>query len=95
MNEERTLFSSELLREPGPAQDGACLSVIATVLGTELGILQRILDTVSLTLEQWVICVLAAALIIVVSEVKKLLKIGRAPSREPAPAAPSPAPATS
>jgi Ca2+-transporting ATPase len=93
VNEERTIFSSELLENPMLLKVSA-LSVIATVLGTELGILQRILDTVSLSLEQWGICVLAAAVIIVVCEVKKLLRIDvGTPSTQPAVAATSPAPA--
>ena len=45
------------------------------VLTTELGILQRILDTVSLTLDQWLICIGASLVILVVTEVRKLLGI--------------------
>jgi Ca2+-transporting ATPase len=49
------------------------LSGIAILFGTELGILQRILGTVSLTGQQWVVCLVAAATIIVVSEIRKFM----------------------
>ena len=49
------------------------MSAAAILLGTELRILQRILDTVPLTGEQWVVCLLAAASILVVSEVQKFV----------------------
>ena len=50
------------------------LSALAIVLGTELGILHRILDTVSLTGEQWLVCILAASTIIVASEIQKAVR---------------------
>jgi Ca2+-transporting ATPase len=40
---------------------------------TELGVLNRLLDTTSLTLEQWVVCIGVALLVIVVSEIRKLV----------------------
>ena len=51
------------------------LSVLTIVFATELGVLQRILGTVSLSMQQWGVCVLVGATIIVVAEVKKLLRI--------------------
>jgi Ca2+-transporting ATPase len=48
------------------------LSIVAIVLGTELGVLQRILHTVSLTGRQWGICILAALTVVVASELRKL-----------------------
>jgi len=45
------------------------------VLATELGFLQRILGTVSLTADQWAICLLVALSLIIVEEGRKLLKI--------------------
>jgi Ca2+-transporting ATPase len=48
------------------------MSVAAIILGTELGFFQRILDTIPLTGNQWLICIGAGALIVVVSEVRKL-----------------------
>jgi Ca2+-transporting ATPase len=47
------------------------MSLLAIVLGTELGILQRILGTVSLTPRQWLICVVAPFTILIVSEAFK------------------------
>jgi Ca2+-transporting ATPase len=47
------------------------LALLLTLLGTELGILQRILGTVSLTLDQWLLCAGAALLLLLVDEVIK------------------------
>jgi P-type Ca2+ transporter type 2C len=49
------------------------LSAIAILFGTELGIFQRILGTVSLTGQQWIVCLLAGLTIVVVSEARKFL----------------------
>jgi Ca2+-transporting ATPase len=57
-----------------------CMSAAAIVLGTELGILQRILGTVSLTGQQWVVCLLAAASILVLSEAQKAFLRRRSPA---------------
>jgi Ca2+-transporting ATPase len=48
------------------------LSAAAIILGTELGFFQRILDTVELTGNQWLICIGAGSAIVVVSEAYKL-----------------------
>jgi Ca2+-transporting ATPase len=56
------------------------LSAVAILFGTELRILQRILGTVSLTGEQWVICLLAALSVFLVSEVQKLVLRRRVPA---------------
>jgi Ca2+-transporting ATPase len=47
------------------------LSAAAIVLGTELGFFQRILDTVSLTGTQWLICIGAGLIVVLVSELYK------------------------
>lgn len=47
------------------------MSVLAIVLATELGVLQRLLDTVGLDLGQWLICVVAATPIILLTELRK------------------------
>ena len=49
------------------------LSAAAIVLATELGFFQRILDTVPLTGNQWLICIGAGLTIVAVSEVRKLI----------------------
>jgi Ca2+-transporting ATPase len=49
------------------------LSAAAIVFGTELRFFQRILDTVELSGNQWLICIGAAMSIVVVSEIRKLM----------------------
>jgi P-type Ca2+ transporter type 2C len=54
------------------------LSGVAILFGTELGILQRILGTVSLTGREWVACILVAFSVVVASELRKLVMRRRA-----------------
>jgi Ca2+-transporting ATPase len=68
--------------------------VVAIDLATELGLFQRLLGTVSLTLEQWVVCTVLGLSILVVSEIKKRLwrvdlDAADDASRQPAAAAPA------
>ena len=51
------------------------LSVLTIVLATELGFLQRLLGTVSLSIDQWAVCIVVSLSLIVVEEVRKLLKV--------------------
>jgi Ca2+-transporting ATPase len=88
-NEERTVFSSELLENPTLLKASG-LSLLTIFLATTFGPLQRLLDTTELTFGQWALCIVIAASIIVVAEVRKLIR-GRA--RMAAVAASSPAPA--
>ena len=54
------------------------MSVAAIILATELRFFQRILDTVELTGNQWLICIGAGLVIVVVSEIWKfVLRRGR------------------
>jgi Ca2+-transporting ATPase len=53
-------------------------SLAAIVLATNLEFLQRILQTVNLSLNQWIICALVASSVILVSEVRKALLRRRA-----------------
>jgi Ca2+-transporting ATPase len=62
-----TFSDRQLLKATG-------FSALAIVLGTELGILQRILGTVSLTGREWIVCILAALPIIAASEIQKLFR---------------------
>jgi Ca2+-transporting ATPase len=73
-NEERTLFSSELIENQMLVKTTA-LSILTIFLASAFGPLQRVLDTVELTVDQWAVCIAVGALIVVVAEVKKLLKI--------------------
>jgi P-type Ca2+ transporter type 2C len=54
------------------------LSAVAILFGTELGILQRILGTVSLTGREWVACILVAFSVVVASELRKFMLRRRA-----------------
>jgi Ca2+-transporting ATPase len=60
---------------------------VLIVLGTELGILQRILETAPLTVKQWLICFGVASSLLVVEEVTKFVL--RARSKTSAPSAAS------
>jgi hypothetical protein len=45
--------------------------VLITVLATELGLLQRLLGTVGLTFDQWVLCVVVGMSLLVIAEIRK------------------------
>ena len=45
--------------------------LLLTVLATELGLLQRILDTTSLTLREWLVCIAVSLSLLVVEEAIK------------------------
>jgi Ca2+-transporting ATPase len=71
-DERRSVFSLELL------EDRTFLlctggSLAAIVLGTELGIMQRVLHTVHLTGHQWLVCIVVGLAIVPVSEARRLL----------------------
>ena len=71
-SETRTIFSRDLIsdRRQLTLYGGTLLAI---VLATELDVLQRILDTTSLTGGQWLVCLLLAAGLIVVEEITKLV----------------------
>jgi Ca2+-transporting ATPase len=58
------------------------LSAAAIVLATELGFFQRILDTVELTGNQWLICIGAGATVVIASEIWKFVLRRRALSAQ-------------
>ena len=68
------------------------VSAIAIVFGAELQLFQRILGTVSLTGSEWAACILVAASILVVSEIRKLVLRHRAQPVDAAEPAAPPAP---
>ena len=68
------MFSAETLAEPDAAEGGR-LAFLATVVAVELDLLNRLLDTVNLTRDQWLVCIVVSLAIVVVVEVKKLLRI--------------------
>jgi Ca2+-transporting ATPase len=51
----------------------SAMSVAAIILATEFGLFQKILHTVGLNLTQWLVCVVAAATVVVVSELRKVV----------------------
>jgi Ca2+-transporting ATPase len=55
-------------------------SAAAIILATELGFFQRILDTVELSGNQWLICIAGGLVILVASEIRKFLLRRRAPA---------------
>ena len=73
-HEEKSIVSAETLANPTLLKTGA-LAIVATVAASELGLLNRILDTVNLSTEQWVICLVLSLAVIAVAEIKKLLHI--------------------
>jgi len=73
-DEEESLFAGSIFGNK-PLLIATGLSVLTIVLATELGFLQKFLQTVSLTGEQWLVCVGVALSLIVVEEVRKALRI--------------------
>jgi len=72
-NEDRTIFSSELLENPTLLKASG-LSLLTVFLATTFGPLERLLDTTELTIDQWALCIVVAASIIVVAEVRKVFR---------------------
>jgi len=68
-----SIFSSETLADRRLLK-ATGLSAIAILFGTSIGIFQRILGTVSLTGREWLICIVAALTVVVVSELQKAVR---------------------
>jgi Ca2+-transporting ATPase len=90
-DEERSIFNSDALPNPTLLKvAGAAL--LATLLGTELNFFHRLLDTVSLDLNQWAISFVASLAVLVLAEGRKALGIRTLePTRTVAVAVPVPA----
>jgi Ca2+-transporting ATPase len=73
-DQDESLFGGSILGNK-PLLIGTGLSVASIILATELGFFQRLLGMVSLTPDQWVVCIVVALSLIVVEEVRKLLKV--------------------
>jgi P-type Ca2+ transporter type 2C len=93
-DERRSVFSLDVL---GDRTFLLCTggSIAAIVLGTELGIFQRVLHTVHLTGHQWLICIIVGLAIIPVSEVRRLILQRRGAAVETADDDPDAVPAAS
>ena len=72
-DEARTVFSLDTLSDKTLVKSTA-LSVVTLVLTTVLGPLQAFLETVPLDVGQWLVCTAAALLVLVLSEVRVLVR---------------------
>src|SRR4051794_17013683 len=77
-DEKRSVFDLEVLEDKKFLMFSG-MSVAAIVLGTELNVFQRLIDTVSLTLDQWLACIGVSLTVVAVSEVRKLVLRHRGP----------------
>jgi Ca2+-transporting ATPase len=87
-DEVRSVFSLDTVRDR-TFLTTSLMSVAAIIFATELRFFQRILDTIELTGNQWLICVGAALSIVAASEIRKLLLRRRHSDAGAAAAAPS------
>ncbi|HET9781790.1 MAG TPA: HAD-IC family P-type ATPase [Candidatus Dormibacteraeota bacterium] len=71
-DERESVFSGQIIRNPTLIKS-TMLSAITIILATELRFFQGLLDTTSLTLTQWAICLGAGASILVLSEIWKFI----------------------
>jgi Ca2+-transporting ATPase len=49
------------------------LSLAAIVLGTELGVMQRFLDTTTLSFRQWLVCIGLGLVVLLATEIRKMI----------------------
>jgi len=89
-DEDHSIFGSDLLSN-GTLVKAVIASFVVIVLTTELGILQRVLGTVSLSMDQWLLCFAVSLIILVVAEVRKALGIHVSEPAVAAAAPPAPA----
>ena len=87
---DESVFNGSILGNR-PLLIGTAVSVISIILATEFGFLQRLLGTESLSADQWAICIVVSLAIVVVEEVRKLLKIRTSDEPVVVPAAAAPA----
>jgi Ca2+-transporting ATPase len=84
-DELRSVFTLETFRDR-TFLTTSLMSVAAIIFGTELQFFQRVLDSVELTGNQWLICIAGGLLIVAVSEVWKFfLRRSDAAARAEAP----------
>jgi Ca2+-transporting ATPase len=84
-DEKRSVFDLEVLEDKKFLMFSG-MSVAAIILGTELGVLHRILDTVSLTLDQWLACIVVSLTVVAASEARKIVLRRRGADESDAPA---------
>jgi hypothetical protein len=54
-------------------------TALITVLAAEIGVIERIISTVPLTIEQWLVCFGGAGLLLLVYEIRKLVWVPSVP----------------
>jgi len=84
-DELQSVFSLDVLRDRKFLMFSG-MSVLAILLGAQLGVLNRILDTVPLTLRQWLICIVSGFAAVAVTEIRKLIlrrRIEQEPTEDP------------
>jgi P-type Ca2+ transporter type 2C len=89
-DQDQSMFSGSILANR-PLLIATGLSVLTIIFATEFGFLQRFLGTTSLTFDQWAVCIGVSLSLIVVEEVRKLLKVRTGDEAVPAPATAVPA----
>jgi Ca2+-transporting ATPase len=78
-DDRRSVFSLDILNDR-TFLAVSLASATAIIFATELRFFQRILDTVELTGNQWLICIAGGLVIVVASEIRKFLLRRRAPA---------------
>jgi P-type Ca2+ transporter type 2C len=81
-DELQSVFSLDVLRDRKFLMLSG-LSALAILLAPQLDVLNRILETVPLTLHEWLICIVAGLAIVPVIEIRKLI-LRRRPEHGPA-----------
>jgi Ca2+-transporting ATPase len=71
-DERDSVFSLDVLRDRRFLMFSGA-SVVAIVLAPQLNLFNRILHTVPLTLRQWLICIVSALAVVVVTEIRKFV----------------------
>jgi Ca2+-transporting ATPase len=71
-DEHRTVFDRDTLKDKPLLVSGA-LSIAAIILATTFGPFQRLLETTELELEQWLLCIGGALVVLAVAEIRKLV----------------------
>src|SRR5262245_21683961 len=70
----RSALEGGLLQD-APLLKAVGLAFVAIIAATELGFLNRILETVKLSIDQWLICIVVSLAILVVIEIAKFLHV--------------------
>jgi len=72
-DEDETVFSAKTF-ENGKLLQMCLFGLVATIALTEIGLFQRIFETASLSVNQWIICLLAGVTSGLVYELVKLVR---------------------